>query len=117
MAGAHDGHLGHMVVHLDGLKADGLLQLLQNGLGGLGVVPGHGEADVLALVPADGLQDDVYVDVLLGQQGENLKGDAGLIGQTHQGQAGYVLILGNAADVNFFHGFYNLLDFRAGAFR
>ena len=80
-AGSHDGDLGHLGVHLDGLEADVLPILLQDGSGLLRVAPGHGEADVLAAVAADGLKDDVHIDLLLGQQGEDLKGDPRLIRQ------------------------------------
>ena len=43
--------------------------------------------------------------LFLGQQGEDLKGDARLVGQPHQGQAGDVLVLGHTADVRFFPWF------------
>lgn len=55
-----------------------------------------------------------HVYVFLGQQGEDLKGDTGLVGQAHHGQTGHVFILCHTADVHFFHGFCNLLDFGAG---
>ena len=41
------------------------------------------------------------------------KGDAGPVGQPHQGQAGHVLILGHAAHMGFFHSLHDLLHIGA----
>ena len=62
-------------------------------------------------VPSDGLEDNVHIDSLLSQQGENLKGDAGLVGKSDQGDPGHILILGNTAHMCFFHCLHNLLHF------
>ena len=56
----------------------------------------------------------IHVDALLAQEREDLKGDARAVLQAHQGQTGHVLVLGNAADIGFFHGFDYLLNFGAG---
>ena len=86
---------------------------LQQGHGLVHVAAADGEADVLALVPADGLEDDVHVDVLLAQQREDFIGDTGAVLHAHQGQTGYVLVFCHAADLGLFHLLCNLLDFRA----
>ena len=86
--------------------------LFQQRLGPFSVAPGHGEADILAAVPSNGLEDDVYVDPVLCQEREDLKGDPGLVGQAHQGQPGHIFIFRHTADVGFFHVFYDLLNFR-----
>ena len=62
---AHDGDLGHLIGGLDGIKADQLLILLQ-GLHSLGhVILADGEADVLGIAAADGLENNIYIDALL----------------------------------------------------
>ena len=113
-AGAHDGHLGDGVVDVDMVEAKRALVGLQNVLGAVHILLAHGEADVLGVVAADGLKDDIHVHLLLRQQREDLKGDTGLVGQPHNGQTGHVLVAGHPADVHFFHGICNLLDFGAG---
>ena len=46
----------------------------------------------------------IHVHVVFRQQGEDLEGDARGVLQAHQGQTGHVLVLGDAADMGFFHG-------------
>ena len=70
--------------------------------------------DILSIIAADGLEYEVHIDPLLGQQGEDLESDARLVGQPYHGHTGHIFIAGYAADVQFFHGFCNLLDFGAG---
>ena len=73
--GAHDGHLG--VVVGAGHLAE-LLALPQGAQRDGRVALGAGEDHVLLAVAAGGLQDDVHVDLLLGQHPEDLKAHARL---------------------------------------
>ena len=89
---------------------------LQQGNCLIHVTAADGKADILGFIPSDGLQDDVNIDILLPQQGEDLVGDSGLIFHPHQRQTGYVLVFCHTTDLGLFHLLRNLLDFRARLF-
>ena len=95
------------------VKVERVLLVLQHPHRLLHVRPGQGEADVLALVPADGLDDGVHVDVGPAQQGEDAEGHAGIVRHAHHRDPCDARILRHAGDIGFFH-LDNLLDFRAG---
>ena len=75
--GTHDGHLGAGLVASDLVE---LCALAQDAQSSLGFALRAGETDVLLAVAAGGLQDDVHVDILLGQQAEDLEAGTRLIG-------------------------------------
>ena len=108
-AGTHDGDLGAGGVHADILE---VCALLQHAHGQVGFALRAGEADVLLAVAAGGLQDDVHVDVLLGQQAEDLEAHARLIGNVQNRNNGNVGVLCDALDQHTFHVLCNLLDHR-----
>ena len=113
-ARSHDGDLGNFVVDIHMVELKEIPVLIQELLAALHILNAHGEADILSIIAADGLEYEVHIDPLLGQQGEDLESDARLVGQPHHGHTGHIFIAGYAADVQFFHGFCNLLDFGAG---
>ena len=61
------------------------------------------QAHVLLAVAARGLQNDVNVDVLLGQQAENFERHTGHIRHVLHGQNGDVGVLCNTLDEHTFH--------------
>lgn len=93
---------------------------LQQGNCLIHVTAADGKADILGFIPSDGLQDDVNIDILLPQQGEDLVGDSGLIFHPHQRQTGYVLVFATpliwvfsicfATSLTFVPGFFSKLD-------
>ena len=89
------------------------LLLLQHPHGLFHVGPGQGEADVLAGIPPNGLDDGVHVDARLSQQGEHAESNPWTMVQPHHRDAGNTGILRHARDICLFH-FDDLLDFRAG---
>ena len=109
--GTHDGHLGA------GLVAGDLIEvcaLAQDAHRSLRLALSTGEADVLLAIAAGGLQDDVHIDVLLGQQTEDLEAGARLIGNIQDSDNSNIGVLCDTLDQHTFHVFYNLLDDRAG---
>ena len=78
------------------------------------VALGAGEDHVLLAVAAGGLQDDVHVDLLLGQHPEDLKAHARLVGDVQDRNDGDVGVFGDTLDQHTFHIFCNLLDHSAG---
>ena len=95
------------------VEAQGVFLLLQHPRGLLYISPGQGEADVLAGIPPDGLDDSVHIDVGPAQQGEHPEGHAGIVFQPHYRNPRDACILRHAGDVCLFH-FDDLLHFRAG---
>ena len=95
-ASTHDGDLGAALIDGDVAAANAAGSVLQGRDSALGIAQGHGEAHVLAAVAAGGLQDDVNVDVLLGQQAEDLEGHTRHIGNILDGQNGDVGVLRHA---------------------
>ena len=95
------------------IEAQSFLVLVQDALHLLLVLFVDGKGNVFGILPADGLENYVHVDVMLAQQVKDLEGDAGVVIQADQGDPGDAGVLGDAGDVGLFH-FRNLLDFRAG---
>jgi len=108
--GTHDGNLGAGLVAGDLIEPCALAQDAQSSLS---FALRAGEADVLLAVAAGGLQDDVHVDILLGQQAEDLEAGTRLIGNIQDRNNSNVGVLCDTLDQHTFHVFYNLLDDRA----
>ena len=77
--GAYNGHLADMAVRFDMVKPQDAFVLLQNLLGFLQILFMDGKGNVLGVLPANGLKDDVHVDIVLAQQVKHLKRDAGIM--------------------------------------
>ena len=88
--------------------ADFLDDGLQDFCGLRGFVGGDGEGNVGEPFFADVLDDDVDVDVGVGDRLEHLRGDAGFVGHAGDGDFGLVLVNRDAADDDVFHfcGFF-----------
>ena len=112
-ARANNGDLGDLVLHSDVVEVECVLVGLQHPHRFLHIGPRQGKADVLALLPANGLDNRVHVDLRLTQQGEDPECHAWIMIQAHHGDPGYAHILCHARDICLFHLDY-LLDFRAG---
>ena len=70
--GANNGNFHHALIHVDVIEGQALLVLLEQRHRLVHVAAAHGKADVLGPLPANGLDDDVHVDVFLSQQREHL---------------------------------------------
>ena len=109
--GTHDGDLCAGGVHAHIIE---VCALLQRAHGQIRFTLRAGKADVLLAVAAGGLQDDVHVDVLLGQQAEDLEAHARLIGNVQNRDNSNISVLCDTLDQHTFHVFCNLLDHRTG---
>lgn len=111
-AGADDRDLRDVVVKHDAARAEQLgvrFELLDRRIH---LILFDREADVLRTVAADGLEDDIDVDVLLRELRENAERKARLIRNADDRDSGDVVVLGDAADEHFFH-VDDLLDNRS----
>ena len=61
------------------VKAQRFLMLVENVLHLIQVLFMDGEGNILGLLPADGLQDHVHIDIVLAQQVKNLERNAGVV--------------------------------------
>ena len=61
---AHDRDLYHTIIVYDAVSSDGIHIGIQNGNSVFQTALRNGKADILGAVAADGLENDVYVDVL-----------------------------------------------------
>ena len=109
--GTHNGDLGAGGVHAHIVE---VCTLLQHAHGQIGFALRAGKADILLAVTAGGLQDDVHVDVLLGQQTEDLEAHARLIGNVQNRDNSNISVFCDTLDQHTFHVFCNLLDHRTG---
>ena len=73
----------------------------------------YGKCNILGIFPADGLQDQIHVDVVPAEQVEHLERHAGVVLQPHQGDPCNADVLCHTGNIGFLH-FCNLLDFRTG---
>ena len=112
--GADDGDLGDAGVDIHVVIFQDVLVFIEQTGAGHGILVGDGEDNVLALVVAERLNDHIDVDLALGEQIEELIGDARNILQTDQSEAGNLFILRDAGNIGFFHFFDYLLDDGAG---
>lgn len=110
---AHDRDFGDVVVADDALAAAALVDVLHQFERELFVGAVDGEADVLGIVTADRLEDDVDVDLFRGKLGEDFERDSGLVGHPDDRNAGHVVITRHPSDEHLFH-FDSLLNLGAG---
>lgn len=103
-----DGDLGNFVVDITCGRTEILCSSRSCSVSHLNA---HGEADILCIA-ADGLEYEVHIDPLLGQQGEDLESDAGSSAEALPATG--IFIAGYAADVQFFHGFATSLTLVPG---
>ena len=101
-AGADDADLGKALVNGDVTAAKTAGMFLQHRNGAFGISEGYGEDQVFVAVGAGALQDDIHIDVALGQQAEDLEGGAGHIRDPQNRDNGNVVIFGNAFDKHTF---------------
>ena len=95
--------LGDFAGRRDFARANFLDDRLQNfdGLGGVRIA--HGERDIGQAVRTDILDDDINIDIGVGNGLEHLRGDPGLVGDAGDGDLGLFLVNRDAANDDVFH--------------
>ena len=109
-AGAHHADLGAGLIHRDLAVAETTLVIFQHRNRAFGVGQRHSKDQVLGSFGAGALQDDVNIDIALGQQAEHLEGHARNIGHSLDRNHGHVVVLGDAFDEHTFHFRFLLHD-------